>query len=157
MRIETFVDQFPVAAPPRRVYDHLAEPTNHIGLSPLIVAVRDIERGTDPAGQQELRYVAVERFTVAGPLHYDNILRVCQTNTVPGRRLVMRVRSPARVRVRFVMDVEPAGTGVGHDPGTVVTVSVTLQMPTLLRSYVVRTARKVQMFRARTLAERMSC
>ena len=27
-----------------QIYAHLAEPTNYIGLSPLVIAVRDIER-----------------------------------------------------------------------------------------------------------------
>ncbi|SDX95805.1 Polyketide cyclase / dehydrase and lipid transport [Micromonospora pattaloongensis] len=146
MRIETFTDSFPVAAPPESVHAHLAEPTNHIGLSPLIVAVRDIRRES----REVLRYVAVERFRLLGPLRYDNRLRVTQTDTVPGRQLVMEVRSSARVRVRFVFDVAPAPAG------SVVTVTATLRMPTLLRGYVLRTARRVQAFRARALAERMA-
>ncbi|WFE24026.1 SRPBCC family protein [Solwaraspora sp. WMMD937] len=150
MRTETFTDRFTVAAAPDRVHAHLADPANHIGLSPLIVAVRDIERSTDADGHTVLRYVAVERFKIVGPLRYDNILHVRQTETDPGRRLVMQVRSPARVSVRFVMETEPDGTG------SAVTVTVSLTMPALLRSYVVRTAKRVQMFRARTLAERMS-
>ncbi|MDG4767600.1 SRPBCC family protein [Solwaraspora sp. WMMD406] len=160
MRTETFTDEFTVAAPPERVYAHLAEPTNHIGLSPLIVAVRDVVAETDDAGRAVLRYVAVERFTIAGPLRYDNVLRVRQTATVPGRELVLEVRSPAWVSVRFVMTVAPHHTGpAATSPaatGSRVTVTVRLRMPTLLRSYVVRTARRVQVFRARTLTERMS-
>jgi hypothetical protein len=150
MRTETFTDRFLVPAAADRVYAHLAEPTNHIGLSPLIVAVRDIERGTDAAGRTVLSFISVERFRLIGALRYDNILHVRQTNTEPGRQLVMEVRSPARVSVRFVMDVEPA------DAGSVVTVTVSLTMPTLLRSFVVRTAKRVQLVRARTLTERMS-
>ncbi|WFE26949.1 SRPBCC family protein [Solwaraspora sp. WMMD791] len=150
MRTETFTDRFVVAAAADRVHAHLAEPTNHIGLSPLIVAVRDITAETDDAGRAVLRFVAVERFRIVGPLRYDNILHVRQTVTEPGRQLVMEVRSPARVSVRFVLDVAPV------DTGSLVTVTVSLRMPTLLRSYVVRTARRVQMFRARALTERMS-
>ncbi|MFV2021241.1 SRPBCC family protein [Micromonospora sp. LOL_023] len=157
MRTETFIDRFTVAAPPRRVYDHLAEPANHIGLSPLIVAVRDIERETDAAGREVLRYVAVERFRFGGLLRYDNVLHVRQTNTEPSRQLVMEVRSPARVSVRFVMEIE--STALAMEPavtGSTVTVTVSLTMPTILRSFVVRTAKRVQLVRARTLAERMS-
>ncbi|WP_326555326.1 SRPBCC family protein [Micromonospora sp. NBC_01813] len=157
MRTETFTDRFPVGASPRRVYDHLAEPTNHIGLSPLIVAVRDIERETDAAGRAVLRYVAVERFRIVGPLRYDNILQVRQTNTEPGRQLVVEVRSPARVSVRFVIEMEPFGMdSEATGTGSAVTITITLTMPTILRSYVVRTAKWVQLVRARTLAERMS-
>lgn len=170
MRTETFTDRFLVPAAADRVYAHLAEPTNHIGLSPLIVAVRDIERGTDAAGRTVLSFVSVERFRLVGPLRYDNILHVRQTNTEPGRQLVMQVRSPARVSVRFVMDIEPAEGGpaavtsartepvaAGPDgAGSIVTVTVSLTMPTLLRSFVVRTAKRVQLVRARTLTERMS-
>jgi ligand-binding SRPBCC domain-containing protein len=150
MRIETFSDRFPVAAPPDRVYAHLAEPANHIGLSPLIVAVRDVRRETDTAGREILRYVSVERFPILGPLRYDNLLRVTQTGTDPGRQLVMEVLSSARVTVRFVFDFEAA------EAGSLVTVTVTLRMPTLLRGYVLRTAERVQAFRARALADRMA-
>ncbi|MEV7230454.1 MULTISPECIES: SRPBCC family protein [Polymorphospora] len=148
MRTETFVDRFPVAAPPDRVFAHLAEPTNSVGLSPLIVAVRDVRR---EAGGAVVRFVAVERFRIAGPLRYDNILRVTQTATVPDRQLVLDVLSPARVTVRFVMDLAPLDDG-----GTEVTVTVTLRMPAPLRAYVLRTARRVQEYRARELARRMA-
>ncbi|MEV1285642.1 SRPBCC family protein [Micromonospora sp. NPDC049679] len=150
MRIETFSDRFAVPAPPDRVYAHLAEPANHIGLSPLIVAVRDVLRKTDATGREVVRYVAVERFAILGPLRYDNLLRVTQTGTVPGRQLVMEVLSSARVTVRFVFDIEPA------EAGSLVTATVTLRMPTLLRGYVLRTAARVQAFRARALADRMA-
>ncbi|BCJ66566.1 SRPBCC family protein [Polymorphospora rubra] len=150
MRTETFVDRFPVAAPPDRVYAHLAEPANSVGLSPLIVAVRDVRRETGPDGRAVVRFVAVERFRIAGPLRYDNILRVTQTATGPDRQLVLDVLSPARVTVRFVMDLAPL------DDGTEVTVTVTLRMPAPLRAYVLRTARRVQEYRARELARRMA-
>ena len=59
-----------VDAPPARVYAHLADPRSYVGLSPLVVAVRDVR--SVGAG---IAYVAVERFRL-GPLHWDNPIQV---------------------------------------------------------------------------------
>jgi hypothetical protein len=56
--------------PPEDVLTHLTDPNNHLGLSPLVVEVRDIRRTPD-----EVRFTAVERFTL-GPFHHDNVIEV---------------------------------------------------------------------------------
>ena len=62
---------FTVAAPPDAVYAHLADPANYVGLSPLVVDVRDVSRDDGVT-----RYRAVERFPVFGNLSYDNVIAV---------------------------------------------------------------------------------
>src|SRR5690606_19568875 len=59
---------FTIAAPPRAVLDHLNDPRSYVGLSPLVVEVRDIRADADGV----VHYIAVERFRFLGFLHYDN-------------------------------------------------------------------------------------
>ncbi|MFC7639804.1 hypothetical protein ACFQX6_01145 [Streptosporangium lutulentum] len=59
-----------LSAAAEEVFEHLADPNNHVGLSPLLVEVRDIRRGL-----AEVRFTAVERFTM-GPLRRDNVVEV---------------------------------------------------------------------------------
>ena len=141
---EEFSHSFAVAAPAGRVYAHLAEPKNYIGLSPLLVAVRDVRRdgGT-------VSYVAVERFTV-GPVRHDNLIAVTMSFPQPGRRLVSDVVSPGRVRLTATVDLVPDGDG------TMVTETVRVTFPALLRRFVLGQARKVQRARAAELSRRMA-
>jgi carbon monoxide dehydrogenase subunit G len=137
MSVDVLVHAFRVGAPPAAVREHLAEPASYVGLSPLVVAVRDVEREGDT-----VRYVAVERF---GP--YRNAIRV--TMRVGADRIVSDVVSPGRVRLRA--EVVLAGDG----GGTAVTETITVTSPALLRRFVAGQARKVQQARAAELARRL--
>ncbi|MEV8503840.1 SRPBCC family protein [Actinoplanes sp. NPDC051475] len=143
MSIDEFRHAFRVAATPGRIYDHLGDPESYVGLSPLVVAVRDV-RHTGGA----VAYVAVERFRL-GPLHWDNPIRVTMTFPDPGRRIVSDVRSPGSVHLVATVDLEPDGEG------TRVTEFVTVTSPRVLRRFVIGQARSVQRARARELARRM--
>ncbi|MDI5943890.1 SRPBCC family protein, partial [Micromonospora sp. DH15] len=92
-----------VAAPPDEVYHHLSDPFSYVGLSPLIVAVRDVRTGHDAQGRAVARYVAVERFRLVGPVRWDNPIRVRMVATRPGEHLVSEVRSPGGVSLRAVV------------------------------------------------------
>ncbi len=139
MPITRFSHSFTVAAPPSVVYSHLIEPRSYIGLSPLVVEVRDV-RGTD--------YVAVERFR-AGPLRWDNPIRVAMRGT-PGRQVVSTVASPGNVGLVATVDLVPEGDG------TAVTESIEITAPWFLRSFAAGQARKVQLHRAAELTRRMA-
>jgi hypothetical protein len=141
---EEFSHAFGVAAPAERIYAHLARPESYIGLSPLVVAVRDVARHGD-----RVSYVAVERFGF-GPVRWDNPIRVTMTFPAPGRRLVSDVVSPGRVRLRATVDLVPAGDG------TDVTETVRVTFPAVLRALVVGRARSVQRARAAELSRRMT-
>lgn len=140
---DEFSTTFRVAAAPGRIYDHLGDPESYVGLSPLVVAVRDV-RHTGGA----VAYVAVERFRL-GPLHWDNPIRVTMTFPDPGRRIVSDVRSPGWVHLVATVDLEPDGEG------TRVTELVTMTSPRVLRRFVIAQARSVQRARARELTRRM--
>jgi carbon monoxide dehydrogenase subunit G len=141
--MEQFSHTFAVAAPAARIYAHLSEPQSYVGLSPLLVAVRDVRREGDAVS-----YVAVERFRF-GPLRWDNPIHVRMTFPEPGRRILSDVRSPGRVRLTAAVELVPDGRG------TRVTESVTVTFPRLLRRFVVGQARSVQLARARELTRRM--
>jgi hypothetical protein len=155
--IDQFAHEWVVAAPPSDVYAHLADPHSYIGLSPLVVAVRDVR-----LGRGRVSYVAVERFRL-GRLRWDNPIRV--TMTLSPRRLVSEVVSPGRVRLTATVDLSPGaggplgggtapGAGGPLGGGTVVTEEITVRSPWILRRFVRGQARKVQLHRAAELARR---
>ena len=149
MAVETFVYRYFIAAPADKIYSHLADPLNYIGLSPLIVSVRDVETSRDSQGHKIIHYASVERFNFLGFIHYDNPLKVTMTLAQPPTQLISDVVSPARVRVRFVFDLQP------DTDGTWIEETVTAQMPRLLQGFVVAEAKRVQVERARILKERL--
>ncbi|GGM59167.1 hypothetical protein GCM10011608_50300 [Micromonospora sonchi] len=138
-----------VAASPERVYRHLSDPHSYIGLSPLVVAVRDVRPGHDAQGQEIVDYLAVERFRLFGPLRWDNPIRVRLTPHRPDR-LVSDVRSPGRVRLRAVVEL------VAVTDGTQVREQVTAFAPAPLRRFVAAQARQVAAYRAAELTRRMA-
>jgi len=140
---------FHIAAPPEEVFAHLAEPSHYIGLSPLLVAVRDVRRdgGT-------VHYTAVERFRFLGLLRHDNIIGVTLVAAPDGlpesAEISGEVRSPGRVRMgyRFTID--------RHDSGSVVIDTLNLRTPPGLLRFAASQARAVQRARARVLTERLA-
>ncbi|MCO8273596.1 SRPBCC family protein [Actinoplanes sp. TRM 88003] len=144
MPTDRFSDTVQLAAAPPVIYAHLIDPQSYVGLSPLVVAVRDIRPRND-----ETTYVAVERFRL-GPLHWDNPIRVTLTGFDPDRRLVSRVVSPGGVRLSATIDLAPAG------PGTALTETIEVSSPALLRSFVRRQAGSVQQARLAELGRRFS-
>lgn len=149
MASESFEYRYFVNAPVRNIYEHLSEPGNYVGLSPLVVEVRDVEQGTDASGSLYFRYRSVERFNFLGFIRYDNLLRVTTTLTRPLQQMVSDVDSPFNVRVRFTFDFEPG------DGGTWVQETVSAEMPAPLKGFVVSEAKRVQQERARILKQRM--
>ncbi|GAB1691875.1 SRPBCC family protein [Krasilnikovia sp. M28-CT-15] len=147
MPIETLRHAFAVAAPPQTVHAHLADPHSYVGLSPLVVAVRDVRPVRDAQGRDAIGYVAVERFRF-GPLRWDNPIAV--TLRAAGPALVSTVVSPGRVRLVATVELAP------RDAGTQVTETVEVRCPGALRALVLRQARSVQLRRAAELARRMS-
>ncbi|MET7420763.1 SRPBCC family protein [Dactylosporangium sp. NPDC005555] len=140
MPVDAFAHTFVVAAPPARVYSHLADPRSYVGLSPLVVAVRDVHTDGD-----RVTYVALERFRF-----WTNPIRVTMTLDPDAPAVTSEVVSPGRVRLRAAVTLVP------KDQGTEVTESVTVDSPSLLRRYVLRTAKSVQLQRAAELTRRMA-
>ncbi len=143
MPTDRFRHRFLVAAPPAAVYAHLMDPYSYIGLSPLVVAVRDVR--TD---EGSVIYVAVERFRF-GPFKWDNLIRVTMTGTGPHERVLISVVSPGAVRLISTVDLVAEGSG------TAVTESIELHSPWIVRHFALGQAKGVQRERAAELTRRM--
>ena len=150
MPIDTFEHSFVVDAPAEAVYRHLSDPNSYVGLSPLVVQVRDIRLGQDDDGRSIIEYVAVERFQRGPLVRWHNRIHVLLTLSVPGRELVSDVVSPGRVRLRATVELalDPAGTRV--------TETIEVRAPAPLRRFVLDQARSVQLKRAEELTRRMA-
>ncbi|MFJ1758621.1 SRPBCC family protein [Kitasatospora sp. NPDC088134] len=140
---------YEIGATPETVLSHLAEPENYLGLSPLLVEVRDIRRAADVT-----HYTAVERFRFLGLLDHDNAIRVTlrtdRTRLPDGATVGGDVTSPGGVRMRYSFALAP------HTAGTTrVTDTLHLQAPFGLLRFAARQAAAVQTARARILAERL--
>ncbi|GIF35889.1 SRPBCC family protein [Actinoplanes xinjiangensis] len=146
MPIDRFSVTFTVAAPPADVFAHLADPQSYVGLSPLVVLVRDVRPVRDDRDRPAVAYVAVERFRW-GPLRWDNPIRV--TMTALEGRVISSVVSPGAVRLDSTVDLAADGTG------TRVTETIEVRSPGPLRRFVTGKARSVQSARRSELTRRM--
>jgi hypothetical protein len=149
MPTDHFRHSFHVAAPAGKIYAHLIEPRSYVGLSPLLVAVRDVRPARDEQGREAISYVGVERFRF-GPLKWDNRLRVTLTPVTPDRQLRSAVVSPAAIRLVATVELTPDGDG------TLVTESVELRTPGPLRRFALGQATSIQQARATELTRRMN-
>ena len=135
-----------VAAPPRAVFEHLRDPRSYVGLSPLVVEVRDIREKSDA-----VHYIAVERFRFVG-LRYDNLIRVelRADDTDPAHLWVGGdVDSPGNVQLRYGYTITP------DDDGARVVDRIQVTAPFGLRRFAIGRASEVQRARGRILAERL--
>ncbi|MFE3194946.1 SRPBCC family protein [Nocardia sp. NPDC059240] len=130
---------FTITAPAQAAYDHLTRPENYIGLSPLVVAVEDVQDGS---------YVAVERFRLLS-LKYDNRIRVSLEGT-PASSVWGEVNSPGGVHMAYRFDLTPTPEGTRVDD------ELRLRTPFGLMAFASGQARKVQLARATILADRLA-
>ncbi|MGW0197124.1 SRPBCC family protein [Nonomuraea sp. NPDC003201] len=133
---------FHVAAPPSAVLTHLSEPSSYVGLSPLVVEVRDVRR--EPG---QTRFVSVERFRFLGFVQYDNLIEVTLRASREG--VEGEVDSPGGVRLDYRFGLAAAGEGTEVEDA----LRVRATFGPVLR-YAARKAREVQLARAQILAER---
>ncbi|MFJ9693265.1 SRPBCC family protein [Kitasatospora sp. NPDC101183] len=140
---------YDVAATPAAVLAHLAEPRNYVGLSPLLVDVRDVrcEGGVT-------HYVAVERFRFLGLVRHDNVIQVtlrAEGARLPGEAVVSgEVVSPGGVRMDYRFAITARGEG-----GSLVVDTLRLHAPFGLLRYAAGKAGAVQAERGRVLAVRL--
>lgn len=148
MAAATFEYRYFINAPASTIYAHLAEPQNYIGLSPLVTEVSHVQQLQDTE-DRTIQYQAVETFHFLGFIRYPNRIKVRLILTKPNRQMIHLVESIPNVRLRFVFDFEPEGSG------SWVNESVTAHMLLPLRGYVVSQAKAVQQARAQILKQRM--
>ncbi|WP_037603375.1 hypothetical protein [Streptacidiphilus rugosus] len=140
---------YEIAAAPADVAAHLSEPQNYIGLSPLLVDVRDVRREADVT-----RYVAVERFRFLGLVRHDNVIQVSlrtDEGRLPDEATVSgEVTSPGGVRMDYRFAVQARG-----DSGSLVVDTLRLHAPFGLLRFAAGKAGAVQEERGRVLARRL--
>ncbi|TFV98206.1 SRPBCC family protein [Orlajensenia leifsoniae] len=153
---------FSVDAAPAVVAAHLADPHSYLGLSPLIVAVREVHSVDGRPGVTG--YTAVERFSALG-LHYDNLIAVTlAADESDERRQVVggNVVSPGGVRLSYRYTIEPAASDTRASSAAVtdaaarVTDTITVHAPFGLLRFACGQARSVQLSRALILAQRLA-
>ncbi|MDH6143738.1 MULTISPECIES: SRPBCC family protein [Kitasatospora] len=140
---------YDIAATPAAVLAHLADPANYIGLSPLLVDVRDVRREGGVT-----HYAAVERFRFFGLVRHDNVIQVSlrtEDARLPDEATVSgEVVSPGGVRMDYLFAVTTRGDG-----GSLVVDRLRLHAPFGLLHYAAGKAGAVQAERGRVLARRL--
>jgi hypothetical protein len=129
-------------ASPQAVFDHLTTPENYVGLSPLVVAVRDVDRSEPDV----IRYTSVERFRWL-VFSYQNPIRVALHTS--DLCVYGEVKSPGGVHLSYRFELAP------EDGGTQLTDRLVVTAPRLLLGFAAGQARKVQLARADILASRL--
>jgi Polyketide cyclase / dehydrase and lipid transport len=119
------------------VYGHLAQPTNWIGLQPLLTSISPIEVALCD-GRPCLRYTTNERFRLAGPLAIDNRIAVQTTLTRQDERIDTLVNSFPRLTLAAAYTFQPT------PGGTALALQITISGPRAVLGYVTRTAHRVQ-------------
>ncbi|ACZ90287.1 hypothetical protein [Streptosporangium roseum] len=134
---------FHVRNTPAALQAHLSQPQSYVGLSPLVIAVKDIRQNGE-----ETRYTSVERFRFLGMVKYDNLIKVTLRSTP--RTVEGEVDSPGGVRLdyRFALTERDGGTEVED------TLVVHAWNGPLL-GYAAKKARQVQLARAGILTSRL--
>lgn len=155
MPVRTLRNKFSLPVAARAVFDHVRDPASYVGLSPLVIAVTDIE----PL-DGGFRYRAVERVPIVGRWTFDNPLRVTLLGEVQGDAdgpfLVHgEVESTGAIHVDYRYEISRDADGRDADGCRVVDV-VTLRTPFGLAAFSASRARDVQLGRPRVLRERLA-
>ena len=132
-----------LTAPPQAVFDHLTTPENYVGLSPLVVAVRDVDRSEPDV----IRYTSIERFRWL-VFSYENPIQVALHTS--DLCVFGEVKSPGGVHLSYRFELAP------ENGGTQLVDRLVVKAPWFLLRYAAGQARKVQLARARILADRVA-
>jgi hypothetical protein len=149
MTTQTFQHAYMIHAPASKIYEHLAEPTNYAGLSPLVGKISDVVWDVNKQHQRIVRYKTVETFRFLGFITYPNPLNVVMTLAHPNQQIISDVHSGMNITVRFVFDLQEQANG------TTMNETIIANSPALLSSFVVSQAKAVQQHRSKVLRQRM--
>lgn len=150
MTIKNFAYTIQIDVPPTVIYSHFADPMNYLGLSPLIVEVRQIQHGINAAQKPTCRHEAVELFQL-GWIQHRNVITTTTTFEQQDEIFINEVISPMNVRVRFEVHLAPLNDGQATRYQEVVTADA----PFMLAGFVEKQAKKMQVIRLARLKERL--
>jgi hypothetical protein len=139
LRSTTFVNSVSVRSSSSQVFAVLSEPKQMMGLQPFIVGCDILSAQTDAQrGTAEYEVYFIERFTLAGPLRYDNRIHTFIRSSRDEKRVVFLVRSFPRVSLESTFVLTDA------DGSTQVDQTVIVTTPGIMHSFVVGVAQKAQ-------------
>jgi len=119
------------------VYSHLADPTNFIGLQPLLTSISSVQE-TSVNNKRGYQYETVETFRIGSIPVLNNRIHVQTVLTEPDQQIDTVVQSNPNIR----LDVRYQFTALGDD--THLIEQMLISVPAWVSNYVVRTARQVQ-------------
>jgi hypothetical protein len=156
MAISTLDHSWQVPAPVAAVFAHLTDPYNYLGLSPLIVAVREVRPVTDIAGPPALDYLAIERFRLLRVLRWDNPISVRLTHSEASGTITQHVVGPGNVQVISTLQISAVNNAIGDGQLSQLDEHLSITMPGPLRGFVTRQVRSAQLYRSSELTRRFS-
>jgi hypothetical protein len=135
LRTVGFVEEQFIQSPPSQIFLQLSEPARMIGLQPLLVACEVVNRSVDADSQTAAYEVFyIERFKLLGPLHYDNRIHTFIKTHPSENRVTFSVRSFPRIELTSSYQL------TARESGTHVALSVTVESPGILASFVCKIA-----------------
>ncbi|MFF4414770.1 SRPBCC family protein [Streptosporangium sp. NPDC001559] len=139
----TLHNTFHVRNTPAALRAHLSQPQSYVGLSPLVVAIRDVS-----TVDGETRYVSVERLRLLGLVRYESLVKVTLRSTP--ETVEGEAAGPGGVKLGYRFTLRD------RDGGTEVEDRLVVQAwnRTLL-GRAVRRAREAQLARAGVLVSRL--
>ena len=133
-KLEFTVD---IRRPVSVVYDHLADPTNFIGLQPLLTSISSVQEIL-VNNKRGHKYETVETFRIGSIPVLNNRIRVQTVLTEPDQKIDSVVLSKPNIR----LDVHYQFTSLDEETNLIE--QMLISVPAWVSNYVVRTARQVQ-------------
>ena len=119
------------------VYSHLANPTNFIGLQPLLSSISSVQE-IHVNNNRGYEYETVETFRIGSIPVFNNRIHVQTVLTHPDQQIDSVVYSKPNIR----LDVHYEFTSLGEETNLIEQMFITV--PAWVSSYVIGTARQVQ-------------
>lgn len=136
LRTTTFDCSALINSPIERVFETVAEPTNLVGLQPLLVRCEVVKKEVSAdLGNRSYELRFIERFHLLGPIHYDNKLRVHLDVKSEPRQVEFHVKVFPRLQLHssYSLAAQPGGTLVRE--------SVQIECLAFMASFAFKTAR----------------
>lgn len=137
MPIYSLEFQAHIKAPSQKVYDHLSEPHNFVGLQPLLTHVEAVQFN-EQKGIKSVSYTTVEAFRRMGVVLYRNRIHVQSVFTKPPYQMNMMVHSFPNITLNVEYTFTP------QDEGVLVKETMQIQTHALLAKFVISEATKAQ-------------
>lgn len=110
-----YEQRFTIHAPRPKVWEHLAEPTRHLPLHPLMEDLTVVAEERDERGRSRLTFEVVDAVPVLGPWSMRVTYRVAMTRDRAEHRLQMAAIAPMSVRTQVEWSLHEVAVGTRVD------------------------------------------